>query len=382
MAESDSGQDRTEEATPKRKADARKKGQLPRSRELTTLSMLLIAAITLWAMGGYMLGKFNAIMHIGLSVERAQLLNPYIVIQRLTMAISQGFSLLLPFFIVMLVTAFFSPLALGGWSFSTESLGFKFNKLNPLTGFKRMVSPQALMELLKSLAKFILIGCVGVSLLWHYAPEILGLGGESIENAISHGGHILVKSFLILSATLILVAGIDVPFQLWTNNKKMRMTKQEVRDEHKEIDGRPEVKAKIKALQREVSQRRMIENIPTADVVITNPTHFAVALRYDAENMSEPVVVAKGVELIASHIRTVAVANGVPLFEAPPLARALYYSTDIDQPVPGGLYLAVAQVLAYIYQLKSAGKTGEVKPERPNNLDVPSEYYQGRKTDD
>ena len=167
-----------------------------------------------------------------------------------------------------------------------------------------------------------------------------------------------------------------MPFQLWDHSKNLKMTRQEIKDEHKNTEGKPEVKAKVRSMQREMAQRRMMAEVPKADVIITNPTHFAVALRYDAERMAAPVVVAKGVELVASQIRTVAVANGVPLFEAPPLARALYYSTEIDQQVPAGLYLAVAQVLAYVLQLKASGSGGPV-PLRPEDIEVPDDFYTG-----
>jgi flagellar biosynthetic protein FlhB len=193
---------------------------------------------------------------------------------------------------------------------------------------------------------------------------------------LAHAGQILSRSFVILSASLELIAAIDVPFQLWDHAKNLKMTRQEVRDEHKNTEGKPEVKAKVRTMQREIAQRRMMSEVPKADVVITNPTHYAIALRYDADKMAAPVVVAKGVELVASQIRTVAVANKVPIFEAPPLARALYYSTEIDQQVPAGLYLAVAQVLAYVFQLRATVRGGPV-PVPPEDIPVPDEFVQG-----
>ncbi len=376
MAENEDGQEKTEEATPKRREEARKKGQVPRSRELTTMAMLLMAALSLTLMGGHMIEQMGGIMRLGLVLEREKVFDHWAVLEILGQAISQGILLALPFFVVMTVTALAAPVALGGWSFSTEAMSFKTDKLNPLKGLKRIFAARGLMELVKALAKFLLIGSIGALLLWHFMPELMGLGREAVASGMAHTGSILSSSFLILSASLILIAAIDVPFQLWDHSKNLKMTRQEVKDEHKNTEGKPEVKSRVRSMQREIAQRRMMSEVPKADVVITNPTHYAVALRYDAENMAAPVVVAKGVELMASQIRSVATANDVPLFEAPPLARALYYSTEIEQEVPTGLYLAVAQILAYVFQLKATAQGGPV-PVRPADIEVPEQFFQG-----
>lgn len=374
--ENEDGQEKTEQATPKRLEEARKKGQVPRSRELTTMAMLIMAAISMMVMGKSMIEQMSDVMRLGLAVERAKLFDPWSVIEIFGAAITQGLFLMTPFLVVMVATALAAPVALGGWAFSGQALAFKTEKLNPLKGLKRIFAARGLVELLKALAKFLLIGGVGAILLTHYMPELMGLGRESVGSGMAHAGDILLKSFIVLSASLILIAAIDVPFQIWDHAKNMKMTRQEVKDEHKNTEGKPEVKARVRQMQHEIAQRRMMEAIPDADVVITNPTHFAVALRYDADNMGAPIVVAKGVELVASQIRTVATANKVPLFEAPPLARALYYSTEIDHEVPSGLYLAVAQILAYVFQLKASARGGPV-PNRPGELEVSDEYFQG-----
>jgi len=376
MAENEDGQERSEQATPKRQEEARKKGQVPRSREMTTMAMLLMAALCMSLMGGHMIERLGAVLQLGLQVERAKLFDTFALIEILGQAVYQGFLVITPFLLVMLVTALIAPVALGGWSFSAEALSFKAEKLNPLKGLKRIFAARGIVELVKALAKFLLIGSIGAGLLWHFLPELMGLGREAVEHGLAHAGSILSTSFVVLSASLLLIAAIDVPFQLWDHAKNLKMTRQEVRDEHKDTDGKPEVKSRLRAMQREVAQRRMMEEIPKADVIITNPTHYAVALRYDTENMSAPVVVAKGVELIASQIRTVAVANNVPLFEAPPLARALYYSAEINQEIPAGLYLAVAQILAYLFQLKATAGGGPI-PRRPEDVPVPDEFFQG-----
>jgi flagellar biosynthetic protein FlhB len=374
--ENENGQEKTEQATPKRLEEARRKGQVPRSRELTTMAMLFMAALCMTLMGPSMMEQINGIMRNSLVIDRARAFDRSAVFDYFGTAISDATLLLTPFLLVMLVTAFVAPIVLGGWSFSTEALAFKTEKLNPLKGMQRIFAVRGLVEMVKSLAKFILIGSIGAGLLWHYLPELMGLGRENVVAGMAHTGSILTKSFIVLSASLLLIAAIDVPFQLWDHAKNLKMTRQEVKDENKNTEGKPEVKSRIRQMQREIAQRRMMEEIPKADVVITNPTHYAVALRYDADNMAAPVVVAKGVELIASQIRTVAVANKVPLYEAPPLARALYYSTDIGQEVPAGLYLAVAQILAYVFQLKASARGGPI-PSRPGVTEVPEEFFQG-----
>jgi flagellar biosynthetic protein FlhB len=376
MAENQDGQEKTEQATPKRQDEARKKGQVPRSREMTTMAMLLMGALSLSMMGEHMIEGMGEIMHSNLAVERASVFDSFALIEHFGQAIINGILLLMPFLLVMLATALAAPAVLGGWSFSFEAIGFKFNKLNPIEGIKRIFAMRGLIELVKALAKFLLIGSVGAMLLWHYMPAFMALGREAVNPGIADTGRILSISFIVLSASLILIAAIDVPYQLWDHAKNLRMTRQEVRDEHKNTEGKPEVKSRIRAMQREIAQRRMMSEIPKADVVITNPTHYAVALRYDPATMSAPVVVGKGVELMASQIRTVATANNVPLFEAPPLARALYYSTEIDQQVPAGLYLAVAQILAYVFQLRTSVRGGTVPP-APKDIPVPDEYFQG-----
>jgi flagellar biosynthetic protein FlhB len=360
--ENEDGQEKTEEATSKRLEEARKKGQVPRSRELTSMAMLLVGAVSLSLMGGHMIEQLGQIMSQGLTIERAKVFDDWAIIELLGTALGQAGLVVAPFLLVMLITAFAAPVALGGWSFSTEALAFKPEKLDPLRGMKRIFAVRGLVELVKSLAKFLLIGSVGAGLLWHYLPELMGLGREPVETGLMHTGSILSKSFIVLSTSLLLIAAVDVPFQLW--------------DHAKNSEGKPEVKARIRQMQRDIAQQRMMGEVPRADVVITNPEHYAVALRYDAANMAAPVVVAKGVELVASQIRTVAVANKVPLYEAPPLARALYYSTEINHEVPAGLYLAVAQILAYVFQLK-ASVHGAPVPNRPAGVVVPDEYFQG-----
>ena len=373
MAENKDGQERTEDASQKRLEEARKKGQIPRSREFNTMTMLVAAATSLLFMGDDLMRNFADMLRDGLTLDRKLIFDRLGVIDGMARMFKEAAWMLVPFLLVSLVAAIGSSVAIGGWSFSVEALAFKFDKLNPLSGMKRIFALRGLVELLKSLAKFVLIGAVAVMLMWRLGGDILGLGYQEPAVAMSHAGKILAWSFLVLSLVLVLIAAIDIPFQLWDHAQQMKMTKQEVRDEFKETEGKPEVKGRIRQMQREIAQRRMMEAVPDADVIITNPTHYAVALKYDGLNMRAPRVVAKGKNLIAAQIRSKALEHDVPLFSAPPLARAIFYSTELEQEIPAGLYFAVAQVLAYIYQLKSA-RAGQA-PQAPADLNVPDEYF-------
>jgi len=271
---------------------------------------------------------------------------------------------------------------LGGWSFSMKAVSFKIDKLDPIKGIGRMFSAKSLMELVKVLAKFMLVAVISSTILWSLLEQLIGLSQESYQDALAHVGNLCGWSFLAYSSALILIAAVDAPFQLFQHNKQLKMTLQEIKDESKETDGRPEVKGRIRSLQQELSQRRMMEAVPDADVIITNPTHYAVALKYDQSGNGAPIVVAKGADFVAARIRNVAKENEVALVEAPPLARALYASTEINQEIPAGLYVAVANILTYVYQLNAAYTSGYVKPKQPSDLPIPDELKDAMKRDD
>ena len=375
MAEIADGQERSEDPSQKRLDDARKKGQIPRSRELNSMMMLVSASLSLLVMGDDLMVNFAAMLRDGLTLDRKMIFDPIGAIAGLSRMLEEAAWMMAPFFLVSVVAALVASVILGGMSFSLEAIAFKFDKLNPLAGFKRMFALRGLVELVKALLKLLLIGGVAVMLMMSLGGDLLNLGYQEPLQALRNAGEMLVWSFLILSLVLILIAAIDIPYQLWDHAKQMKMTKQEVRDEYKDTEGKPEVKNRVRQMQREIAQRRMMEAVPEADVIITNPTHYAVALKYDGTDMRAPRVVAKGKNLIAAQIRSKAMEHEVPIFSAPPLARAIFFSTEIDQEIPAGLYFAVAQVLAYIYQLKSArkGATGYA-PQAPNDLPVPDEY--------
>lgn len=371
--ENENGQERTEEPTPKRRQEAREKGQVPRSRELNTTLIMLAAALGLYVFGGYMGEGLHGVIDSNFRFEREVVFDPMAPVRLLQQAIGRGLLIIAPFALLMLAVALGSSVLLGGWSFNPQGMAPKLEKLNPIKGLQRIFSMRAIMELVKALAKVSVVGVVGLLVLYNFQDDFRALMRVSLETGIAGGIKLFFLAFLLLSAALALVAAVDVPYQLWENTKKMRMTKQEIKDEYKETEGKPEVKGRIRQLQREMARGRMLEQVPQADVVVTNPTHFAVALKYDQLKMGAPRVVAKGTDLLAARIRELAVEHKVPLFEAPPLARALYHTTEIDREIPGGLYLAVAQVLAYIYQLRTA--TADARPLRPQPA-IPEDFMQ------
>jgi flagellar biosynthesis protein FlhB len=279
----------------------------------------------------------------------------------------------MPFLTLLVIAAIISPLAMGGWSFSGKPLQPDLKKMDPIKGMGRVFSLKGLMELGKALAKFLLVGSMGYFLLKTHIEGFLSLGNESLAQGISRMGSELIWVFILLSSMLIFVALVDAPFQMWDHSRKQKMTRQEIKDERKETDGNPEVKGKIRQTQQEISQRRMMQEVPKADVVITNPTHYAVALRYDQLNMGAPIVVALGADEIAGHIRRIAVANDVPLLSAPPLARSLYHNCELDGEIPSGLFLAVAQVLAYVFQLRNYELNGGVSPAFDVDVPIPDD---------
>ncbi|MGM0592960.1 MAG: flagellar biosynthesis protein FlhB [Pseudomonadota bacterium] len=366
MAENQDGQERSEEATPKRRREALEKGQAARSRELITVSMLLAAATAFLTIGEGLLAGMRQIMREGFTLSRSDVFDKSAMATTLADTVGAAFTLFAPFFLIMVITALASAVALGGWTFSSKAMAFKWEKLDPIKGLKRVFAWRGVMEMLKGLAKFALIVVVALSILDLQGDQFLGLGREPLESALGHAGKLLAWGLLFLSSVLLIVAAIDVPFQVWDHQRQLKMTKQEVKDEHKQTEGSPETKGRQRQLQMEMSQRRMMEEVPKADVVVTNPTHYAVALRYTSTEMSAPVLVAKGSDLVASRIRGLAAEHEVPILSAPPLARALYFSTDLGEPIPEGLYRAVAQVLAYVYQLK---RNPSYRPEDMSPLD-------------
>lgn len=373
MQQGDQAQERTEEATPKRRQDAKRKGQVPRSRELNTALMLLAGGLMLYGLGPLFGQGLMGFMEQALDLERAELTDPAAMLRRMRAATDEMLLLFVPFILAMVATALLAPALLGGWALSVDPLTPKLERLDPIKGLGRLFSSRSLVELGKAIAKLVLIGGVSTAFLWSLRDQILAPPVAEVDQDLFHAFHLFGVVLIVLAAATLLIAFIDVPYQLWDHHKKLRMTRQEVRDENKETEGRPEVKGRIRQLQRDLSKRRMMEEVPKADLVVANPTHVSVALRYEPLKGGAPRVVAKGADLIAGQIRKIANAHGVPVIEAPPLARALYHSVKLDQEIPASLYLAVAQLLAYVHQLRIARETGARQPEAPRDLPVPDD---------
>ena len=375
MAEQDSAQEKTEEPSAKRLQEAREKGQVPRSQELTTVMVLMASAAAMFIVGEGLVQSLTDVMKLTLNLERSMLFDVTAMTSLLwqavkIMALDLGF-----FLAITVVAALAAPAFIGGWNFSAQAMGVKPEKLSPLKGLKRIFGPQGLVELGKALGKFLLVGFFGTIILWGFRDQLLTLGQQEVIPAMAKLGYIVLWGFLAICASLILIVMIDVPFQKWNHQRQLKMTKQEVKDEHKETDGSPEVKGRIRRMQIQLSQARMMSDVPKADVIITNPTHYAVALRYDQAKSGAPVLVAKGADLIAQQIRMVGQHHEVPQLSAPPLARAIFYNTEIGEEIPAGLYIAVAQVLAFVFQLRRYRNRGGNKPHlNTEDLPIPDEF--------
>lgn len=378
MAENEDGQEKSEEPSAKRLQESKEKGEVPRSKELNTSLLLLAGAIGLLVMGKQIGNGLAEMLKSSLSIERHVIYEPTLMLTSSISTLLDAFTLILPLIVVMVVAIFISPLMIGGFTFSTKKIQPKLSNLSPLKGIKKLFGTQGLMELLKSILKVLLIGGLAAILVIELFDEVLSISRFEFATAYAKTIHMTGWFFLAVCSTIIIIAAIDVPFQIWQHKKQQRMTKKEVKEERKGTEGSPEVKSKIRQLQMEAAMRRMMEQVPKADVIITNPTHYAVALKYDDTKMGAPKLVAKGTDLVAARIREIAAENNVPMVSAPPLARAIHFSTDLDQEIPARLYLAVAQILAYIYQLSHAHSAGAEPPEMPTNLDVPDDMWKGK----
>jgi len=373
MAE-DSDAERTEPASEKRLRQARENGDIPRSREVATFTVLMTAGAGLWMMGGGLVDKLSSVLERGLSLDREQVYNPNVLIERIAADVGGVLLACLPLAGAVMLMMLASPLLIGGWNFSAKAFTPNFAKLNPMRGLGNMVSTNALVELLKAVAKTLLVGAVAWSVVMSQKDAVIGLVTEPFGTAAPHLGGLLAKAFLTMVGALGAIAILDGPYQMWHYADKLKMTRQEVIQESKESDGNPQIKGKIRQMQREMARKRMMANVPTADVVVTNPTHFAVALKYADGQRGAPRVVAKGTDEVAAKIREIAKEHGVAMLEAPALARALYKHTDIDDEIPEALYSAVAEVLAYVYQLRAYSKGAlDQYPDRPKKLPVPPE---------
>ncbi|KTD58994.1 flagellar biosynthesis protein FlhB [Legionella shakespearei] len=370
MAEEEQSQEKTEEPSAKRLKESREKGQVARSKDFNATVILLFTGVGFLVFGKHLSDQLAAMMKQAFEFDVQILITPSVVLGRFLILAKSGVWALVPILAVIFLLSLGAPLLMGGWVFSGQTLQPKFSRLSPLKGLKRMVSLKGFVEMFKSFFKFVLVAGVAVLVLKIEVPELLALANAPVETAIGSGALIIIKSFLFIAASLILIAAVDVPFQLYEHSKAMKMTKQELRDEYKETEGKPEVKSAIRRAQQEIARRRMMSEVPKADVILTNPTHYAVAISYKKKGNRAPVVVAKGKDLIAFQISKEAKDHKVPIISVPPLARAIYFSTKLNAEIPRGLYVAVAQVLAYVFQLRDKQRY-DYKPEILQNVPIP-----------
>ena len=374
MAGSDSGE-KTEQPTAKKLTDARKKGQIARSKDLGTMFVLVGSACAMLIVGNSLAQALSLVMKRLFSITRHEAMDVNALFNVIGSAIGSLVWPMLWIFFIIILAAFIGNTMLGGMSFSWEAMAPKASKLSPIAGFKRMFGVQAAVELIKSLLKFFVVFIVAFLLLTSLFEPILGLSLETIPTNFGHSVNLLLWMFLVLALSIGIIAAIDAPYQVWNHTRQLKMTKQEIKDEHKNTEGNPEIKGRIKCTQYEMSQRRQMAEVPNADVIITNPTHYSVALKYDAAVGGAPLLIAKGIDEMAMHIRTIAKEHGVEIVQSPALARSLYYTADIEQDIPEELYAAVAQVLAFIYQLNEH-KKGRAKRPIPiaKELPIPDEF--------
>ena len=370
----DDSYEKTEEPTPKKLEDAREKGQVARSKELSTALVLVSTGIAFFFVGSYIAKAMFDVMKRSFTLSRDETYDKVHMFQILEMSLSESSLPVLMFMIISMIGGIYGSIALGGYNFSWKSAGPKANRLSPLEGFKRMFGVNALVELIKGVAKVVVIGFMAYMALYIFRDEALHLDMELYPLNLFHALNIIEWAFLLLCCGMIPIALIDVPYQSFKHNKEMKMTMQEVKDERKNFEGDPQVKGRIRRLQYQASANRMMQAVPEADVIVTNPTHFSVAIKYEQNGDRAPVMLAKGADELAMHIRKIANAHDIPIIESPMLARAIFHSTEPDNEIPAKLFMAVAQVLAYVYQMKAYRKGKATRPKAlKKNLPIPPE---------
>ncbi len=367
--ENQDGQEKTEEPTSKRLEEARKEGQVARSKELGTVILLLSGALAIFMFGGLIADSATRLMEYNFAIPIGEVHDPNYMFKHVKGSLVLAAKLILPLLVSLFIAGALAQILVGGWNLSTKAIMPKFSKINPWSGLKRMFSKNSLVELVKAILKTSLVLSISVWILLGLKNEFLFLSHMPLPEAIAKGANMILLSFIAISSSLILVAAIDIPWQLHHHKEELRMTKQELKEEFKNTEGNPEIKSRIRRLQMEMAQRRMMQDVPDADVIITNPEHYSVALKYDEAKGGAPILLAKGVDDLAFKIREIATEHEIPIVPSPQLSRALYHTTDIGQEIPEDLYMAVAQVLAYVYHLSKGAKTNKVP-----DVEIPEEY--------
>ena len=364
--------EKTEPASPRRLEQAREQGQVARSQELNTFALLAAVGLSVWLLGGALLSGLTRLMRSGLTLSAADGFQTEHMVRLLGRHGASGFMTVAPVLAAAFLAALAAPLLLSGWLFTLKPLQPDFSRLNPMNGLGRIFSAHGVVELLKAIAKVLVVGGVAALVIWNSLDGVVSLLQEPTASASAHAARVVGWSLLLTVGGMALIVAIDVPYQLWNHYRKLRMSRAEIKREARETEGDPQIKARIRSLQREAARKRMMAEVPKADVVVTNPAHYSVALAYRENSMRAPRVVAKGRDLTALRIRELAREYRVPIVEAPALARALYRHTDLEDEIPETLYMAVAEVLAYVFQLRRFNVDGGRVPELPTDIVVPA----------
>ncbi|HXP31687.1 MAG TPA: flagellar biosynthesis protein FlhB [Stellaceae bacterium] len=376
MSDTSDRENRTEQATPRRLQKAREEGSVVRAHGLAAVAIMICGAFALTVGGSALVDLLERSLLAGLRLDAAAMQDPDRLLVAAKDIVLPGLEIVAPFLCLMAVVGFFADTLVGGWVFSTQPLAPDVSRIDPLKGFARLFSLNGLVEIVKALAKFLVVAVVAFWLIRSRAPTYIGLAAETWPAAARHAAELSTHVFLVLAAALAAVAALEVPYQLWSHRDRLKMTRQELKDEVHQLEGSPQTKRRIKTLRRKLARMRMMSEVPKADAVVVNPQHYAAALRYQEGRMRAPRLLAKGTGLIALRIREVAEEHGVPVIEAPPLARAICRYVELEDEIPVGLYQAVAEVLAYVYRLKAARETRRSPPDLPRDgrFDPPPEY--------
>lgn len=372
MAE-ESDLEKSEQASSTRLEKAYEEGDVPRSRELATCVLLFTAGLSVWGLGSHLNSSMKDLLSAGMTFDSKLAFNTESSLGRLSDQIIDLLIAFAPLGLALMVAAIAAPILVGGWNFSTNLLAPNFERLDPIKGMGNLFSQNSLVELVKAIAKAILIGVVAYFVIAADFAQLITLSLVPVEVGLAETGLFLVKAFIFIAGALVVIALVDVPYQLYSYAEKHKMSIHELKQESKEGNGNPEIKAKIRQQQREMSRRRMMSNVQKADVIITNPTHYSVAIQYKEGDMRAPVLLAKGADTLALRIREIAKEHEILILESPKLARAIYANTELDTEIPEALYLAVAEILAFVFQVKNFNGRSGAYPNQPHNIFVPDE---------
>ncbi|PTA51623.1 flagellar biosynthesis protein FlhB [Shewanella morhuae] len=355
-------QDKTEKATPQKQRKARKEGQVPRSKDLASAALIMGCSIMLTSNADWFATKASGLAKYNMLLTRAELDQPDMMVRHLGASLVEMLSMLTPLFIMVALLAAIAGALPGGPIFNFGNANFKYSRIDPISGIGRIFSTKSLVELFKSTLKIVLLIGIMLVFLQGHLQGLLSYSQRPIDEAVRDGIDLLSQGMLYLGTGLLVIAFIDVPYQYWNHNKELRMSRQEVKDEHTQQEGKPEIKAKIRQLQQRMAQSRAAITIPKADVLLVNPTHYAVALKYNPDLADAPYVLTKGTEELALYMRELAKKHNIEIIDIPPLTRAIYHSTQVDQQIPSALFIAIAHVLSYVMQIKAARKGLQQKP--------------------